>query len=100
MDTSTQTLHRLTSYAEFDEETVWEPPVADPRVVEFATNDVDRLPWFYKHYRDGLPTVPLLDQDAKVSPFPPYHLGTVAYQVPAGPAATQAVAAFLGPARR
>jgi hypothetical protein len=59
VDTATQTLHRLTSYAEFDEETVWEPPVADPRVVDFASNDVDRLPYFYKHYADGLPTVAL-----------------------------------------
>ena len=41
-------------------------------------------------------TVPLLDQDAKVSPFPPYHLGTVAYEVPDGLAAGEAVAAFLG----
>jgi len=47
-----------------------------------------------------LPTVPLVDQEARVSPFPPYHLGTVAWDVADGPAAAEAVATFLsrGPA--
>ena len=60
METATQTLHRLTSVAEFDEERVWEPPVDDPRVVHgLAANDLDRLPWFYKRYDDRLPRIEL-----------------------------------------
>ncbi len=60
METATQTLHRLTSYRSFDEATLWDPPVDDPRVVrDFEPNDVDRLPWFYKSYDGALPTLPL-----------------------------------------
>src|SRR3954447_21617878 len=60
METATQTLHRLTSYATFDEETVWDPPVDDPRVVrDFTPNDVSRLPWFHKAYDASLPLPPL-----------------------------------------
>jgi SagB-type dehydrogenase family enzyme len=59
METATATLHRLTSYATFDEERVWEPPVDDPRVVDMTANEIDRLPWFYKRYDDDLPRVDL-----------------------------------------
>ncbi len=60
METATQTLHRLTSMGPYDEATIWEPPVEDPRVVhDLVVNDLDRLPWFYKRYPRPLPTVPL-----------------------------------------
>jgi hypothetical protein len=59
MESATTTLHRLTSYATFDEDRVWDPPVDDPRVVEMTSNDVERLPWFYKRYDAELPRVDL-----------------------------------------
>lgn len=60
METATQTLHRLTSYENYDEETVWDPPVMDPRVnTDFQPNDMDRLPWFHKRYAEAHPTVAL-----------------------------------------
>jgi hypothetical protein len=60
VETATQTLHRLTSMGPYDEATVWEPPVDDPRVVhDLVVNDLDRLPWFYKRYPESLPTVGL-----------------------------------------
>jgi SagB-type dehydrogenase family enzyme len=60
VETPTQTLHRITSYAEFDEDRVWQPPVDDPRVVtSFEPNDIEHLPWFYKRYPEGLPTTAL-----------------------------------------
>ena len=60
METPTQALHRLTSYGPYDEETLWDPPVDDPRVVaDLVVNDVERLPWFYKRYAGSLPTIPL-----------------------------------------
>ena len=58
METATQTLHRLTSYAPgraFDR-----PPVDDPRVVaDLQTNDMARFPWFFKRYARSLPRVAL-----------------------------------------
>jgi hypothetical protein len=60
VETATQTLHRLTSMDTFDEATVWDAPVDDPRVVrDLVANDLDRLPWFYKRYPDSLPREPL-----------------------------------------
>jgi SagB-type dehydrogenase family enzyme len=44
----------------YEESTVWEPPVDDPRVVrDLVVNDVDRLPWFYKRYPESLPRLEL-----------------------------------------
>ncbi|HEX2496818.1 MAG TPA: hypothetical protein VHK46_08285, partial [Gaiellaceae bacterium] len=37
----------------------WDAPVDDPRVLRFETDDIDRLPWFYKRYRQELPRVEL-----------------------------------------
>jgi len=58
VETATQTLHRLTSYAPgraFDR-----PPVDDPRVVAgLQTNDMARFPWFFKRYARPLPRVAL-----------------------------------------
>lgn len=60
MERPTQTLHRLTSFEKVDKATVWEPPVDDPRVVhDLVTNDLDRLPWFYKRYPEALPHIQL-----------------------------------------
>jgi hypothetical protein len=42
-----------------------------------------------------LPTRPLLPRADRVSPFPPYHLGGVAYEVPVQPDASEALAEFL-----
>ena len=57
METATQALHRLTSYEPGRE---WDEPIDDPRVLQdLVTNDVERLPWFYKRYDPSLPTVPL-----------------------------------------
>ncbi len=58
METATQTLHRLTSYAAGR---AWEaPPVDDPRVVRsFEPNDLERFPWFFKRYAESLPTLML-----------------------------------------
>ena len=57
METATQTLHRLSSYEPGRE---WDVPPDDPRVVQnLVTNDLDRLPWFYKRYADELPRVEL-----------------------------------------
>lgn len=57
METATQLLHRLTSYEPGRE---WDEPVDDPRVVQdFESNDLDRLPWFFKRYEDELPRVEL-----------------------------------------
>ena len=60
MGSATQTLHRLTSVERYDETREIEPPVDDPRVVQgFTPLDLDRLPWFYKRYNDGLPQIDL-----------------------------------------
>jgi len=57
VETATQALHRLTSYEPGRE---WDEPIDDPRVLQdLVTNDVERLPWFYKRYDPSLPTVPL-----------------------------------------
>jgi hypothetical protein len=57
VETATQTLHRLTSYAPGRE---WDQPVDDPRVVqELEVNDLGRFPWFYKRYAESLPRTPL-----------------------------------------
>jgi hypothetical protein len=56
--TPTQELHRLTSYAPPSED--WDKPPDDPRAVtSFESNDVRRLPWFYKRYAEELPRVAL-----------------------------------------
>ena len=48
MESATQTLHRLTSYAPGH---AWDQPADDPRVVQdLQTNDMDRFPWFFKRY--------------------------------------------------
>jgi hypothetical protein len=53
METATQALHRLTSYEPGRE---WDEPIDDPRVLrDLETNDLDRLPWFYKRYEGSLP---------------------------------------------
>jgi hypothetical protein len=52
VQTATQTLHRLTSY---QPGRAWDVPVADPRVLQdLVTNDVDRLPWFFKSLIENL----------------------------------------------
>ena len=57
METATQTYHRLTSYAPGQE---WDVPLDDPRLLQdLVTNDIDRLPWFYKRYPDSLPRIAL-----------------------------------------
>jgi SagB-type dehydrogenase family enzyme len=57
VETATQTLHRLTSYEPGRD---WEEPIDDPRVLQdLVTNDIERLPWFYKRYPEKLPTVAL-----------------------------------------
>jgi nitroreductase family protein len=57
VETTTQVLHRLTSYEPGRD---WDEPVADPRVLQdLVTNDVEQLPWFYKRYDEPLPRVEL-----------------------------------------
>ena len=57
METATQTYHRLTSYAPGIE---WDKPIDDPRLLQdLETNVIEKLPWFYKRYRSGLPTIAL-----------------------------------------
>jgi SagB-type dehydrogenase family enzyme len=55
-ETATQALHRLTS---FPSDPDWDEPFdldADPRLLhDFVALDVERVPWPYKHYEDGLP---------------------------------------------
>jgi hypothetical protein len=56
-ETTTQLLHRLTSYEPGRD---WEEAIEDPRLVQdFVGTDIDRLPYFYKRYADGLPTIEL-----------------------------------------
>jgi Nitroreductase family len=60
VETATQTLHRLTSYASFDPDHVWDPPVDDPRVLrDLEVNDMSRFPWFFKRYEQPLPRIAL-----------------------------------------
>jgi hypothetical protein len=57
VETATRALHRLTSY-EPDKE--WTAPADDPRIVhDLETNDMSRLPWFFKRYPESLPRVEL-----------------------------------------
>jgi hypothetical protein len=56
VETATQTLHRLTSYAPGRD---WDEPADDPRIVQFTSNDIERLPWFYKRYSEALPRIAL-----------------------------------------
>jgi hypothetical protein len=57
VETTAQTLHRLTSYEPGRE---WDEPVDDPRVVQdLEVNDLARFPWFTKRYEQSLPRVPL-----------------------------------------
>ena len=56
METATQTLHRLTSYVPGRD---WDEPADDPRIVQFTSNDIERLPWFYKRYSEALPRIAL-----------------------------------------
>ena len=70
METTTQALHRLTSYEPGRD---WDEPVADPRVVQnLVTNDVERLPWFYKRYDEPLTRVELPHD------LPPTEASTIA----------------------
>src|SRR4051794_16263909 len=73
-EAATQALHRITScgrYDASDPDLMSAPPVDDPRVVaDLVVNDTDRLPWFYKRYPDGLPTV-LLPRDLPTTSAPP-----------------------------
>src|SRR5262249_50258638 len=60
VETATQLVHRLTSVLSFDPDQVWDVPVDDPRVVrDLETNDLTRLPWFFKRYPDTLPRLSL-----------------------------------------
>ena len=60
VESATQTLHQVTSVERYDEAREIEPPVDDPRVVQgFTPMDLNRLPWFYKRYHDGLPRIDL-----------------------------------------
>ena len=57
METATQLLHRLTAYEPGRD---WDTPADDPRVVRgFESNDLARLPWFFKRYERRLPRLPL-----------------------------------------
>jgi SagB-type dehydrogenase family enzyme len=57
VETATQTLHRLTSYAPGR---AWDQPVADPRVLQdLQVNDMTRFPWFVKRYPERLPRLHL-----------------------------------------
>ena len=57
VETATQTLHRLTSYAPGRE---WDLAADDPRIVQdLEANDMARLPWFVKRYPQPLPRLPL-----------------------------------------
>jgi hypothetical protein len=57
VETATQTLHRLTSYEPGRE---WDEPPDDPLVLQdLETNDLERLPWFYKRYEPSLARAPL-----------------------------------------
>ena len=57
METTTQTLHRLTSYEPGRD---WTEPIDDPRLVQdLEVNDLERLPWIYKRYAQPLPRVEL-----------------------------------------
>lgn len=53
METATQTLHRLISYAPGRD---WDVAPDDPRIVqEMEANDMARLPRFFKRYAERMP---------------------------------------------
>jgi hypothetical protein len=82
VETATQTLHRLTSYEPGRE---WTDTVDDPRVrKDFKPNDLDRLPYFYKWYAPGLPTV-ALPRELPGRPAPALAVLSGFASVPAGP---------------
>jgi nitroreductase family protein len=57
VETATQTLHRLTSYAPGRD---WDVAIDDPRIVQdLEANDMARLPWFFKRYAERMPRLPL-----------------------------------------
>jgi hypothetical protein len=57
VESTTQTLHRLTSYQPGRE---WDEAIDDPRIVQDPeANDMSRLPWFVKRYPEPLPRTPL-----------------------------------------
>ena len=57
VETATQTLHRLTSYAPGRD---WDVAIDDPRIVQdLQANDMARLPWFFKRYAERMPRLPL-----------------------------------------
>jgi SagB-type dehydrogenase family enzyme len=56
-ETPTQRLHRVTSYSPDRE---WDAPHDDPlAVADFASTDMQTLPWFFKRYAADLPRVEL-----------------------------------------
>ncbi len=60
MENPAQLLHRLTSFASFEEDRLWDAPVDDPRVLrDLRTNDQSRFPWFFKRYSRPLSRVAL-----------------------------------------
>ena len=57
METPTQLLHRLTSYEPGRD---LDAAIDDPRIVQdLETNDLTRLPWFYKRYAPQTPRIAL-----------------------------------------
>jgi len=57
VETATQTLHRLTSYAPGRD---WDVADNDPRIVQdLQANDMARLPWFFKRYTERTARLPL-----------------------------------------
>lgn len=54
VESASQLLHRLTSYAP---ERDWTEPIDDPRIVQdLEVNDLAQLPWWHKQYPDSLPS--------------------------------------------
>src|SRR3954447_13762423 len=84
VETATQTYHRLTSYAPGLK---WDVPLDDPRLVQdLETNDISRLPWFYKRYDDSLPRVQLpRELPPTTAPALAVMAGTAAAPPPPGP---------------
>jgi SagB-type dehydrogenase family enzyme len=57
MESATQRLHRVTSYAPGED---WEAPPDDPLALTgFEPTDLETLPWFYKRYASNLPRLAL-----------------------------------------
>jgi SagB-type dehydrogenase family enzyme len=56
-ETPTQRLHRVTSYRP---DVDWDAPHDDPLALgDFASTDIETLPWFYKRYEDDLTRIEL-----------------------------------------